>query len=300
MGVRNRLMRFFHNDINSEFEPFETDFFGLKYRGNFNNLIDWNVFYFGAYSPEELRLMERVLSKMDRPIVVDVGANIGHHTLFAAKYAGQVIAVEPFGEVANKIRQKIEDNGLSNVVICNLAFGEAESNSTYYAPSGPNQGTGSLLHSQEGGKTSSLVVPVRRGDSVLADLGVTRVHFVKIDAESFEPFVLMGLRSTLVNSRPVVFFEWSKERDDLLKGVPHSTLFPPDYLFFRFVGYRPFFWVLNRPGFELHALTDEWPQSSLEYYVLAVPRESLHLIEESLGSSGGSRSTSASGRQAPD
>ena len=29
--------------------PFEKEFFGLKYRGNLNNNIEFNIFYFGAF-----------------------------------------------------------------------------------------------------------------------------------------------------------------------------------------------------------------------------------------------------------
>ena len=36
---------------------FEVDFFGMKYHGNLGDYIDWNVFYFGAYSPEELAFL---------------------------------------------------------------------------------------------------------------------------------------------------------------------------------------------------------------------------------------------------
>jgi len=91
-------------------EPFEVDFFGLRYRGNTGDEIDWQVYYLGAHEGEQLHLIGRILAQIRNPIVLDVGANTGHQTLFAAKFASKVIAVEPFANVAARIDDKISDN----------------------------------------------------------------------------------------------------------------------------------------------------------------------------------------------
>ena len=61
---------------------FTCNFFGMKYSGNLNSYIDWCVFFFGAYEKQELLLLKDLLRKRDNPTVLDIGANVGHHSLF--------------------------------------------------------------------------------------------------------------------------------------------------------------------------------------------------------------------------
>lgn len=54
--------------------------------GHAANFIDWSYRYFGAYSPGELRLFAECFSplrgNMPWSTVLDVGSNVGHHSLF--------------------------------------------------------------------------------------------------------------------------------------------------------------------------------------------------------------------------
>src|SRR6478736_2951074 len=95
-GVRDRFIRLFHTSSSSGDEPFERSFFGRRYKGNLNTFIDWSVYYYGAYTKEELLCMQDFLAVVDQPVVVDVGANIGHHSLFASTIAARVHSFEPF------------------------------------------------------------------------------------------------------------------------------------------------------------------------------------------------------------
>jgi tRNA G46 methylase TrmB len=121
-GIRDRIIRQFHNPDTSESEEFIVPFFGARYRGNFDTFIDWSVYYYGAYSLEELRLIEDFLEPVSDPIFLDVGANVGHHTLFAALKCRLVLSFEPFRNVARKIEQKIDDNNLTNVTLCRFGL----------------------------------------------------------------------------------------------------------------------------------------------------------------------------------
>jgi FkbM family methyltransferase len=76
---------------------------------------------------------------------------------------------------------------------------------SYVKPNSHNTGTGSFANSGNEGETLSL--PIRVGDEVLADQNIKNIHFIKIDTEGFEPFVLRGLKNTLELCRPLVFFE---------------------------------------------------------------------------------------------
>lgn len=59
-------------------------------------------------------------------------------------------------------------------------------------------------HAQDGHVVQAVEVPVRRLDDICHDLGVTQVHFLKIDVEGAEPGVLAGLSLTQVRPWVVV------------------------------------------------------------------------------------------------
>jgi hypothetical protein len=94
-GVRNRLARFVHDPDRAPADEFAVPFYGQRYVGNFASFIDWSVYYFGAYSEAELELLGRILAVRGGGCCLDVGANVGHHTLFLASRAASVIALSP-------------------------------------------------------------------------------------------------------------------------------------------------------------------------------------------------------------
>jgi FkbM family methyltransferase len=265
-GVRNRLIRWAHDPTTATPREFVVPFFGSTYRGAFDCFIDWNVYYYGAYAREELRLFEDVLGTLQEPVVLDVGANVGHHTLFAATRAARVLAFEPFNDVSVRLKRKLVDNALTNVTLIECALGDKEQSAAYVKPAGNNTGTGTFMASANAGPTLSL--PVRLGDAVLAEHDVGRVDFIKIDTEGYEPFVLRGLSKTLARHRPVVFFEWTPSLS--VRGDKQGAdLFPDDYRFYQFVDDTVRFFLLREPTYRLVELTDRWPAGNL----LALPRQ---------------------------
>lgn len=279
-GVRDRIIRFFHNPDTCSPESFIAPFFGAKYAGNFDTFLDWNVYYYGAYAKEELRLFDDFLRTMEQPVVLDVGANIGHHTLFAAMHSKEVFSFEPFADVAEKLKQKISDNGLTNVTLFEFALGDQNELASYVKPNSHNTGTGSFVNSGNEGETLSL--PIRVGDEVLADQNIKNIHFIKIDTEGFEPFILRGLKNTLERCRPLVFFEWTQvERKLIQEGC--QSLFPEDYCFFVFVPDTVILKLFREPAYRLSPLplSDSWPDGNL----FAVPGEHIEYLRTKYPSS---------------
>lgn len=264
-GVRDRVIRLFHNPDTSGAGEFTVPFFGASYRGNFDTFIDWSVFYYGAYSREELLLMADVLELFNNPVVFDVGANVGHHTLFAALKCRLVYSFEPFPVVSRSIEGKIADNQLTNVRLCRFGLGTENTTAPYTPPTGANTGTGTFATAN--GSAEALNLSIRKADDFVREEGIEAIHFVKIDTEGFEPQVLTGLRETLTQQRPVVFFEWSQnERKADTPSGP--DLFPQDYTFFQFVPDTVVMGIF-RKGYGLPRITTVWRDGN----ILAVPNE---------------------------
>jgi FkbM family methyltransferase len=280
-GVRDRIIRFFDDPETSSDEEFVVPFFGAVYSGNFANFLDWSVFYYGAYAMEELRLFDDFLSTMDGPVVLDVGANIGHHTLFAAMRAREVFAFEPLAAVSKDLERKVHENRLSNVVLLGFGLGDKNEIAAFVNPNTHNVGSGSFV--RPGLEGERLRLPIRIGDEALAENGIHDVHFVKIDVEGMEPFVLRGLGMTLTRCRPLVFFEWTQERIDHLRNASPASLFPEGYALYQFISDTPVLLFFRRRGYRLSRLSksDAWSDGN----ILAVPQEYIEEIRRTKPSS---------------
>ncbi|WP_209011924.1 FkbM family methyltransferase [Roseibium aggregatum] len=180
--------------------PYDTEADGLKFRiypGQ--NYDDRKILAKG-------RLPEKDEHKLLRPYLmpgitfVDVGANIGSYTLFAASRGAQVLAVEANPETARKLAFNIKANGLDQVKLAGVAIGETEGTlSLWLEPS--NCGFATLVEDlttgEWAGDWSPKEVAVRPLADVLAEQGLDKVDVLKVDVEGFEDRVVLPfLRNT--------------------------------------------------------------------------------------------------------
>lgn len=145
-------------------------------------------------------LIERLLRPGDT--FVDVGANIGMHTLAAARAVqgqGRVVAFEPYEPTARLLAGTVWLNGLANVVeIHQAAVSRAPGTQALHI--GATSGHHSLFELQDAGVAARTVdVPVVRLDDALG--AGTLVQLLKIDVEGAELDVVEGARE-LVRANP--------------------------------------------------------------------------------------------------
>jgi len=196
--------------------PFEVDFFGCRYRGNTKSFLDWTVLFYGAYTPSELSVLDRVaryLRRQGRPVVyLDIGANVGHHILFMSGLADRIYGFDPNRTVLERAREMIALNGIPNTMLYEIALGDRDETRAYFPPSTANEGSGSFLPDWPSKNSrSSIPLVVRKADEFLAEQGIADVGVVKIDVEGFEPAVLRGLKSVFERDRPFILLELSVE-----------------------------------------------------------------------------------------
>ena len=249
-GVRERVLRQFAPVERMAPIPFDVPFFGKTYRGRLNSLVDWNVFFYGCYEREILMLMRDILAP--NSVFVDVGANVGHHTLFAAPLCAHVHAFEPFASVRAAMREKLTLNRIGNVTVYDCGLGESTAELPFFAPTTDlaNQASGSFVpwHSPQNPAAGAL--PIRRGDDCLRDL--TRLDLVKIDVEGYERSVLAGLRETIDRLRPSVLFEYScSTRRDMPTLDAMRAMFPEGYTLHGVGRAQAVLGVFSRGGYHL-------------------------------------------------
>lgn len=247
-GVRDRVLRTFCNPDTVNSFDFEVNFFGLKYKGNLSCYLDWVVYFYGAYEKQEFFMLRDLVQHKENPIFIDIGANVGQHSLFMSQYCKQVHAFEPYEPVRMLLEEKIKHNSVNNIFVHNVGIGERKDELDFFAPKGANKGTGSFVSSHAIGNNEYIgKLKVVNGDNYFAKMGLKKIDLIKIDVEGFEKSVLKGLADTLHKCRPTVVMEFSDTtklsftRENELK-----SMLPEGYTIKRVICDRPYCAFFNR------------------------------------------------------
>ena len=171
----------------------------------------------------------------DQAVILDIGANIGNHSLFWATLlnAKTIHAFEPLQETYRMLVRNIEINELENVIIPhNIGLGDKSSSGEIAAQDANNIGGTSI---KESGASNRYALKIERLDDI--DLGETKIDFCKIDVEGYELKTLAGMKETLRKYKPVVFIEAFEEGKGhpIPKGCEANA--PKVKDFFRNLGY---------------------------------------------------------------
>jgi FkbM family methyltransferase len=156
---------------------------------------------------DERRSHERLFRACLRPgdVMVDVGANIGTHTLEAASLVGpggRVYAMEAHPRTYRFLAANIRLNQFGNVVTFNTAVG-CENGSITFTDSHYDD----MNRVDERGQ--GIEVPMRRLDDLLSE-EPRPIRLLKIDVEGYEKFVLAGASDTLAQTE-AIFIEMEPE-----------------------------------------------------------------------------------------
>lgn len=135
-------------------------------------------------------------------LFVDVGANIGNHSLYMLAAGASVIAIEPNKTLAQALRQSIELNKWSERASV-MAVGAGRKNALASFKSENLENLGAMSLAVGAGD-----VEVMRLDDIVK---TQKPDIIKIDVEGMELDVLMGARKTIENARPLVYIESIKK-----------------------------------------------------------------------------------------
>jgi FkbM family methyltransferase len=157
---------------------------------------------YGEYSEGEIDVFRQIVKPGS--LVVEVGANIGTHTLFFARQVGlegAVVAFEPQRVVFQSLCANMALNSVTNVQCFHKAVG-AEQGEILVPSLNPmreeNYGGLSVEGSQQGEPTPMVTV-----DS----LNLDRCTLLKVDVEGMERQVLAGAAKTITKCRPILYVE---------------------------------------------------------------------------------------------
>lgn len=149
--------------------------------------------------------------ELNGTFVIDIGANIGRHTIPLAKKAGSagfLHAFEPIPLIRRKLVENLALSGQNNVAIFPCAVSNRSGVSEFnYVPNLPEES--GLKERRFYNATPDRIEKIQVNIFRLDDLVPRKwkVSFVKIDVEGGELDALLGAKEILEASRPIVAFE---------------------------------------------------------------------------------------------
>ena len=172
-----------------------------------NNMCEKNNFF-------EIEFLDYIYNNYNKQKeILDIGANIGNHSLFFAKFLDceKVHSFEPFPSNITLL-QKNMSNFTNKSKIYEFALSNKEGSLPLYNSQEGNFG-GFSLHNYS--NAISFLVNPSINVFTLDSLNLSNISMIKIDVENHENEVLEGATQTILNNKPIIFIE------NLYYGYPH-------------------------------------------------------------------------------
>lgn len=140
---------------------------------------------------------------------LDVGANIGNHSLWLARRFAQVYAFEPNPVCTRLFEANMLMNQVDNVKLFTVGLSDEPAQRLFHANLQGNLGRSGVTPELAATASRSFPVELDCGDRLLAAHlpDTLPVQLIKLDIEGHEFQALSGLRETLRRHQPLVLFE---------------------------------------------------------------------------------------------
>jgi FkbM family methyltransferase len=142
-----------------------------------------DIFIDQVYTPSGMEIRET-------DVVVDIGANIGVFSLFAAgKTRNAIYSFEPFPANFEFLTRNIQLNGITTITASCLAISDMSATAKLYVS---DTSGGHLLfdHNITGELKTYVEVPANTLEGIMSDHSIDYIDFLKLDAEGSEGQIL--------------------------------------------------------------------------------------------------------------
>jgi FkbM family methyltransferase len=181
--------------------------------------IDRHILSEGLFEKGVLDLLADVIAATGHTeLMIDVGANIGNHTVALARLFKQVESVEPHPVLYRILRANVLRNGLGHVTCHNFGLAGEDARGTLAEPANNH----SIARVKERSQLAPEVFGLSSeefGNEFAIDLKSTHSFFsqflnkldrafIKIDVEGMEQEIITAMVPLLEQYKPLVGFEW--------------------------------------------------------------------------------------------
>ena len=195
----------------------------------------------GRYEDSSLKLVENLISERlpnsHNEAVLDIGANIGNHSVFLSKFFKNVYAFEPNPITYEVLKINAKYASVKkNIKPLNFGLSNKETNLPFYI-SDHNMGASQIVSTESDAikRENNISVFVKTADDV-DEIKDEDISLIKIDIEGHEIKALKGAEKILTSKKPLILFEQSE------KEIYNGTSQVINYL--RSLGYK--FYVIQK------------------------------------------------------
>jgi FkbM family methyltransferase len=179
---------------------------------NINDLeVGKSLSAYGEYKEGEIELLQQIIKPED--LVVEIGANIGSHTVYLAQAVGEqgtVLAFEPQRVIFQNLCANLALNSITNTYCYNVAVSDTFSaiNLPVLDYSKPHDFS-KLDISEDGESEVAQTI-------TLDSLNLPRCRLIKIDVAGMELAVLQGAINTIKALQPILYINYQPKNDKSL------------------------------------------------------------------------------------
>jgi FkbM family methyltransferase len=206
--IRQRVWQLFHDRRWDT--PVEVGWHnGTRLKVYLGNDLSRQIFIAGCIEPNEFAFLDRILQA--GMTFLDIGANEGIYSVFAAKRVGgkgTVWAFEPSGRELERLRRNLDLNRL-DVRVFPLALAERSGEAELIVAGYEHEVQNTLgKFAYEGIAVARReTVELARLDDIVARERPARIDVIKADVEGAELRLFQGAQATLRQYRPTILFE---------------------------------------------------------------------------------------------
>jgi FkbM family methyltransferase len=165
----------------------------------------------GGFDVPALCLIEYLAKAIPNAVAVDIGANVGNHTVVMGKFCSRVVSFEPRLIFEDTLRKNVEQNGLENCTLVAAVLSDKAGTAPMYLDGAAEGGTTTFVRELTSGTQKPVDAPLYVADEYFASLGLSRMDIVKLDVEGMEANVVTGMAQSIAKFQPIFLMEWNND-----------------------------------------------------------------------------------------
>ena len=200
--------------------------YGIKLNIKPKSDIGFNLFYYKKFEFDEILASSAMCLARFRSqkfTILDVGSNIGIHSLFLADLCShaKIIAFEPDPSTFAQLEMHIKDNKMETIIKpINIALSDVVGTADFFVTS--DNAYNGLKDTNRKKLFGKLPVKVNTIDNWVKANDLPPIGLIKIDVEGLEHQVINGARGTIARYKPILVIEIYRGTDS--NSDPDATI----------------------------------------------------------------------------
>lgn len=182
--------------------------YGIRMNLNIKEYVQAFLYNYGTYEYPTIKFFSNFVK--NGMTIIDVGANVGYHSLILSKFTGEkgrVFSFEPESKNIKILDGNIKLNNFKNIKIITKAASNFNGTIKLFLSNSDNLGVHSTVYIPENVSQNFTEIEAVKLDDFVVEENIDKVDFVKVDVEGAETDVLAGMDKILKKHRPIVVLE---------------------------------------------------------------------------------------------